>query len=185
MVQADGARIGQQRAQRGGGIAPAAFPRHHAVADVAQAVRRQGVGARLPAQLDTAAELAVPQPAPVAWQPRHGATGGQRDGRALGLAVDQAGEKAVGVGADQRQLFAAGFGPQVVGRPAALQGRDVAGQMFGRRPDELQCGKGHGKRSLFFDQYERRAMPQRPSACTTIQRLACVLSTAPAASRRV
>jgi hypothetical protein len=96
---------------------------------VAEAIGGQGVRAGLPTQADAAAELAVPQPPPIARQARDLGAIGKRDLRAHGFAVHEALQEAVGIRSYQQEFFLRGFRPQVVGRPSALERGDVARQM--------------------------------------------------------
>src|SRR5918993_3668134 len=87
-------------------IAPALLPGNDGVPDMAEAVRRERLGARLPAESYAAAELAVPHPAPVSRQPGNGGAIRKRDWGASSLLVDQAREKGVRILRDARQLLA-------------------------------------------------------------------------------
>src|ERR1041384_2425842 len=108
---------------------------------MAETVWRQGFGAGLPTEADDATELAVPHPAVITGQPRHGRSVRKYDRTRGGFAIDQLRHESIRVGRDGGELLTrrclAAF---VVGRPAAFERRDIACQVLSRRPDERHAG---------------------------------------------
>ena len=103
------------RGESAGGVASAPLPRHDRESDVTEHVRREVVGAGLPAKTDRAAELAVPHPPVVARQTRNNGSVGQNDRRTRSFPVDFAGEKERSVALDRRQLVVLHFKTEIVG----------------------------------------------------------------------
>src|SRR6185437_14374685 len=79
--EAFGTRAAEHQRQRTRRVPAALLPRHDAIADVAQHVRRQLARAGLPAKSDGSAEFAVPHPEPVTGQARHRGAVEHPDGR--------------------------------------------------------------------------------------------------------
>src|SRR5437763_13078138 len=108
------------------------LPRHDRIADMSQTIGRQRRSAWLPSQPDTAAELAVPEPAPEARESLGRRTVWKSDGRTLSFAVFHAGEKCRCIDLNAGQLFACGLDTSfVVGRPPTLERSDVPHKVFG------------------------------------------------------
>ena len=102
-------------------------------------MRRQRLGAGLPAKADLAAELAVPHPAHIAWQARHLGAVGQGDRSALGFAIVAARDKGRRIFLDQRQMFARRrLEPDVIGRPAAAQRSGIGIQTVERGSEKFE-----------------------------------------------
>jgi len=114
------------------------MPRHDGVADMAEAMRRERGRPRLPTKSDAAAELSVPEPPPVAWKSRYGRAVWQRDRAALCVAIDHAVQKGPGIAAQSAEFFGGGdFATDAVGRPPALEGCFVTGDVVRIRRDEV------------------------------------------------
>src|SRR5262249_34884606 len=75
--------------------------------------------------------------APVPWQTRNERAVGHRNGRPLRFPVDELFEKAGRVDRDFLELLASCLRTQVVRRPAALEGGDIARQVVVGRPDQM------------------------------------------------
>src|SRR5436305_13722744 len=103
-----------------------------------QTIRRKRRSTWLPPHPDAAAEFAVPEPAPEAWEALGRRTVWKSDGRPLSFAVFHAGEKCRCIGMNAGEHFACGLDTTlVVGRPPTLERSDVTRKMFGAGKHEL------------------------------------------------
>jgi hypothetical protein len=85
----------------------------------------------LPPQPDAAAEFAIPEPAPEAWEALGRRTVWESDGRTLRFAIFHTGQKRRGIGINAGELFACGRDTAlIVGRPPPLQRSNVARKVF-------------------------------------------------------
>ena len=122
--------LGKDERHRAGRVASPSLPRHNRVADVPKARRWQGLGARLPADADVAAEFAVPNPEVVARQPWHRRAVGSEMGPPRASRSTRLARNPSGVARNALELFARGrLAAQIIGRPAATKRVRVAQQV--------------------------------------------------------
>jgi len=135
--QASSPYLGQQQPERRRGVSIASLPRDNRVADVAETIGWERGRPGLPAKADRAAELAVPHPLVKPWKSRDRRTIRQCHGRTVGLEIDLFGDESRGIARDLIELLASCVRTKVVGRPTALEGAHIAGEVWRGRPNEL------------------------------------------------